>query len=204
VPRFRETLVREIYGNARGQPRSDVCTPRLWRDRRLRRSVTLSTEAMPAKRRVREALQVDQRSLQVPFAQVGPGTSEIRDQIELEEEPLRSRNDELCIHVGYLEGPISVSSSTVGLPFTERAADAVRSDTGVDKLVPGSTPKTHCPESALPGSVLHLIGDSHSRLQRPHPGIPPDDGRLAGANAVEKRLDLGFERVTLIQTLFLD
>jgi len=49
-----------------------------------------------------------------------------------------------------------------------------------------------------------LFGDPHGGFEGAHARLTADDGRLAGADAIEKRLDLRLQGIALLEALFFD
>src|SRR6185503_21025965 len=53
-------------------------------------------------------------------------------------------------------------------------------------------------------ALEHLLSDLHGSFQSMQPRFATHDGRSACADTVEERFDLCFQRITLIEVLFLD
>src|SRR5262249_17435754 len=131
-------------------------------------------EPVPAQRGLRKPMQVNQCALQTALAQVRPGTCEVRDEIELQEEPFGSRSDQLCIHGSYLEGPALDSSSTA---HPETLQKRTSGTTG--SFRPGSTgavPWSRVQRAAEPRCTCSVMRMAVSRARIP--ASPPTIGGL--------------------------
>src|ERR1700757_4723889 len=68
----------------------------------------------------------------------------------------------------------------------------------------GPSPSTSSSGFAGRERLVHLGRNPHRGLERREPGFPRHHRRAAGTDAVEKGVDLGLERISLIEALLLD